>query len=604
MVRFRRESSVRPSGLLASRRGGTLRVALVGTLAIAVAGSTIALSRKPMDLQFFDPIVDVKSAISGLYVEKLSEEQLKKLQEGAINGMVEALGDPYTVYVPGERVRDFNKDLTGEYVGIGASVNMRDGWLTIVSPLEDSPAFKAGILPDDRVLEIEGKTTQGLSVEECINKLLGTAGTQVSILIERKGEKIPMTLTRAPIKTRAVRGVHRIAGDEQNWDFLIDQSRRIGYVRLTQFTPGCAQEVFRALERAGATSTNPDTRMQGLILDLRDNGGGVLEEAVALADLFLREGVIVSTRGRNFPERIAKATKEGTLPDFPLVVLVNGSSASASEVLAGALVENDRAIIVGTRTFGKGSVQSVRKLPNSDGAELKITEQGYYLPSGRSITRKDTSATWGVDPSNGYFVPMETRELVEMYRVRRDLEVLGGDASKQPKEENWADPAWILSYLKDPQLSAAVNALQGRIDAGEWKPTGREVLAGEKIASDELTRARRLQQQLEREMIRVDRRIEALSTASGELAKTNPLDLWPDTLDLTGGRVQITDKDGKVIATLEITGTNLERWLIDADVRKLGEETKPVASTAPASPEQATNSPTPSTTPSSAPASR
>ncbi len=566
------------------------RMSLVGVLAAAVGGSTIALTQKPAELQFFDPIIDVKTTLSGLYVEKLTDEQIKKMQEGAINGMIDALGDPYTVYVPGDKVGNFNKDLTGEYVGIGASINIRDGWLTIVSPLEDSPAYRAGIMADDRVIEIDGKTTQGLSADECIAKLIGVAGTKVNIIIERKGEKIPMTLTRAPIKTRSVKGVHRLETDAEKWDFKIDPVRRVGYVRLTQFTPGCAEEILNALLDAGATETDPNKRMQGLILDLRDNGGGVLEEAIAIADLFLTEGTIVSTRGRSFPERVAKAIDKGTLPNIPLAVLVNGSSASASEVLAGALVENNRAIAIGTRSFGKGSVQSVRKLPNGNGAEIKITEQGYYLPTGKSITRKDTSAEWGVDPTKGYFVPMTDRELIEMYRVRRELEIIragggagiGTNGTATPTEQDWSNPDWILSFLKDPQLSAAVKAVQGKIDTGDWKPTGKEGVIGAQIAFDELTRARRLQQQLEREMIRVDRRIEALETASGDLAKAKVGDLWAQEADLTGGKMQITDKDGKVIATLEITGNNLQRWLIDADVRKPEQQTpegdgKPVA---------------------------
>lgn len=566
------------------------RLSLVGVLAVAVAGSTIALTQKPAELQFFDPIIDVKTTLSGLYVEKLTDEQLKKMQDGAINGMIEALGDPYTIYVPGDKVGNFNKDLTGEYVGIGASINIRDGWLTIVSPLEDSPAYRAGIMADDRVTEIDGVTTQGLSADECIAKLIGVAGTKVNIVIERKGEKIPMTLTRAPIKTRSVKGVHRLENDAEKWDFKIDPVRRVGYVRLTQFTPGCAEEILNALLDAGINDTDPAKRLQGVILDLRDNGGGVLEEAIAIADLFLTEGTIVSTRGRSFPERVAKATAKGTLPNIPVALLVNGSSASASEVLAGALIENNRAVAIGTRSFGKGSVQSVRKLPNGNGSELKITEQGYYLPSGKSITRKDTSAEWGVDPTKGYFVPMSDKQLIEMYRVRRELEIIraaGGNpnGAATPTEQDWSNPDWILSFLKDPQLSAAVKAVQGKIDTGEWTPTGKEGVVGSQIAFDELTRARRLQQQLEREMIRVDRRIEALETASGDLAKAKVGDLWPQDADLTGGKMQLTDKDGKVIATLEITGNNLQRWLIDADVKKPEGENKPVAANpAPATP--------------------
>lgn len=183
---------------------------------------------------------------------------------------------------------------------------------------------------------------------------------------------------------------------------------------------------------------------------------------------------------------------------------------------------------------------------------------------------------------------MTDKQLIDMYRVRRELEIIranggaggGPNGATTPTEQDWSNPDWILSFLKDPQLSAAVKAVQGKIDTGDWKPTGQEGVVGSQIAFDELTRARRLQQQLEREMIRVDRRIEALETASGDLAKAKVGDLWSQDADLTGGKMQITDKDGKVIATLDITGNNLQRWLIDADVQKpkTDADSKPVAS--------------------------
>lgn len=536
-----------------------LDFALVTVLGVAVVGA-IGARRQGDDYKFLDPLIEIKQIISKEFVE---EPKFDKMQEGAIKGMVEALDDPYTVYVPPAGKAEFNKELLGEYVGIGASVNIIDGWLTIVSPLEDSPAFRAGLMAEDRVVEINGTSTHNLTVDKCVEMLLGEPGTKVKLLVERKGTKTPFEIERAPIKTRSVKGYHRADADGESWMYLIDGERKIAYVRLTQFTPKCAEEVLAALLSVGADKG----QLHGLVLDLRFNPGGLLNEAAEIADLFLKEGIIVSTKGRAFPEEVARAEEKGTLPDFPIAVIQNGSSASASEVLAGALSENNRAIIVGSRSFGKGSVQTVRRIP-SNGGELKITGQGYYLPSGRSISRKDNSATWGVDPSDGFYVPMTDPELIAMLEVRRKQEVLrgtGGKGELNSEGAKWNDVNWVLDTLKDKQLTAAVRAIQGKIDSGNWTPTGEKVDQGKAIASDELKRQSLLRDRLERELIRVDKRIAAIEDAVPEAPKQ---DLWADDIDLTGGIMEIKDKEGKVIATLQITGNNLERWLVDADVKK------------------------------------
>ncbi|MEI7659046.1 MAG: S41 family peptidase, partial [Phycisphaerae bacterium] len=398
-----------------SMRRQNLLFALLGITGLA---ATVAASRRMGDdYKFFDEIIEVRHIISSRYVEAPDE---KVLRQGAIQGMVEALNDPYTVYVPAGDKETFNKDLTGEYVGIGAQVNMQEGWLTIVSPLEDSPAFRAGLMADDRVVSVGGVSTQDKNINDCVDMLMGQPGTTVQLVVERKGRKLDVEVVRDRIKTRSVKGFHRSEGDASQWNHLIDASRGIGYVRLTQFTPKCSDEILAALRAMGADKG----KLKGLVLDLRFNPGGLLNEAEAIADLFLGDGVIVSTKGRAYPEKVTRAKGPGTLPDFPITVLVNGSSASASEVLAGALSENNRAMIVGTRSFGKGSVQSVLELPSGNGSELKITEQGYFLPSGRSISRKDDADHWGVDPSEGFYVPMTDAQTVTMLETRRREEVL------------------------------------------------------------------------------------------------------------------------------------------------------------------------------------
>jgi len=534
----------------------------IGTAAWAVRSSAEASAD---DYRFFDELIEVKHLISSRFIEKPDEA---KLREGAIKGMVEALDDPYTVYVPASERREFNKNLTGEYVGIGAQVNMQSGWLTIVSPLEDSPAWRVGLMPDDKVLEIDGKSTQGLTVEECVDLLTGTPGTSVKLLIERDGQKLTQEITREKIKTRSVRGFHRDEANPQAWLHAIDPARKIAYVRVSQFTPNVSKEVKAALDGLGAGKGE----LKGLVLDLRFNPGGLLSEAEELADMFLREGIIVSTKGRAYEDRVTRARAEGTYPEFPIVVMLNQESASASEVLAGALVENNRAIILGTRSYGKGSVQSLINLEEGGGAEIKLTEQGYYLPSGRSISRQDDSPTWGVDPSPGFFVPMADKEILEMLTVRRKLDLLAKvEAGTQGEQTavDWKNTDGVLEALKDKQLTAAVRAIQARVDTGEWKKTGEEGPALGKISTQELTRALEIQERLERELVRNQKRIEALEKGAGVTASAT--DFWPDEVDLSGGLMEIKDKDGKVIATLRITGNNLERWLLDADVEKPAE---------------------------------
>lgn len=543
-----------------SVKRSTFEFILVGILGTAVLGSTLALSRRG-DYKFFDELIEVKNIIGQRFVEEPDDAKLK---QGALRGMVEALNDPYTVYVPPADKTEFNKDLTGQYVGIGAQVNTLSGYLTIVSPLEDSPAYRAGLMADDKVLEIDGKSTKDLTVENCVSLLAGEPGSTVDLLIERKGEKLPIiTITRDHIKTRSIKGFHRDETNSENWKYLIDSSRNIAYVRMTQFTPNVANELLAALKSVGADNG----QLKGLVLDLRFNPGGLLSEAEAIADLFLEDGTIVSTKGRAFQERISKAQKEGTLPNFPIAILLNGQSASASEVLSGALVDNKRAIVVGSRSFGKGSVQSVIEIPGGDGSEIKITEQGYYLPSGRSLSRKDDSATWGVDPTEGFYVPLSDKELLAMLDVRRREEILSREAAPA-QDTKWEDCDWVLERLQDKQLTAAVRAMQGKIDTGEWTPTGEKGIESGKLAGDELRQLNEYHERLMRELERAEKRMDALE--SGNVAKTTDrTDLWDDAIDLTGGKLEIRDKDGKIIGLFNITGNRLERWLFDADIEKV-----------------------------------
>jgi carboxyl-terminal processing protease len=530
---------------------------LIGILGIAVVGSTIAVAtnaaRDPY--AFFDPIVEVRMLLDEHYVEKPDDDEM---MIGAINGMIETLNDPYTQFVPNEDTAEFTKNLTGEYVGIGAEVGIRDGWFTILSPLDDSPAWRAGVMADDRVIAIDGESTEGKSIDESIDRLMGKPGTEVTVTVERAGsEPIDITILRQPIRVLPVKGLYRENEGEGAWHFTLDPELDIAYIRLSQFTPHCAEELRRAIDKATEENSG---NLGGLILDLRFNPGGVMEQAVAIADMFLDDGVIVSTIDRDGRGRVDRASAAGTLPDFPMAVLVNAQSASASEIVAGALGEHDRAVIIGARTFGKGLVQSVRPLPSNAGV-IKITEQRYALPSGRILQRTDDSETWGVDPTPGYYLPLTDEETAEMLTARRQQEIIAHRDGPAP-----ASADEILASLSDPQLAAALGVLRHRIETGAYEPVGIPANDPSFVAAGALESVRRQRDRLLRDLVRLDRRLEAAERGTPENARADARDLWPDDTDVRGGTVTVTDAQGRTVATLTVTGPDLERWLVDAGV--------------------------------------
>ena len=534
--------------------------ALLLILGVAVVGSTLAIANRTDNYKFFDPLIEVKAIIDRFAVV---EPEPDDLQQAAIQGMLEALDDPYATYVPPSFNDEFEKQLTGEYVGIGAEVNQVHGVFTIVTPMDDSPAFRAGIMSGDKVIAIDGEPTEGETVDESIGRLLGEEGTEVVLSIDRMGEPIEITIVRATIKSRAVRGFRRLPDADASWDYMLDPVRSIGYVRISQFTPSVADEFAEALHQLNAGDAGA---LNGLVIDLRWNPGGLLDQAIRMADSLLAEGVIVSTNGRAYEERIARARPEGTLPDFPIAVLVNNQSASASEVLAGALVENNRAIVVGERTFGKGSVQSIHPLGGAaTGGSLKLTEQRYYLPSGRSLQRTDETAVWGVDPSPGYLVPMEIDEIRAFFEVRRNAEIVGGEGEEIAEPSG--DPAWIETELHDAPLAAAVRAIRAHIDDGAWPSVEEDQgSTSAEVLVDELGRLDDARNRILRDLARIERRFETLRNAAGEDADLAVQDFWDDSVRVEGGSLVVRDASGGVVADLTITGENLERWLLDADL--------------------------------------
>ncbi len=406
-----------------------------------------------------DLLVDIRHEIVSQYVEEPEQEEMVR---AAVRGMVESLEDPYTVYLSPDELEPFDKAVRGTFSGIGAEVDIHENRLRIVTPLEDSPAWKAGVMAGDIVLEIDGHSTEGLKITECIQRLTGEEGTQVTIKVRHEsGDEAEMTITRARINVQTVRGFLR--GPDGKWDYMLDDGRKIGYVRISQFT----EQTAEALEAAVRGLVDEDVK--AIILDMRFNPGGLLESAVEVSDLFLGEGKrIVSVKGRRVPEVVHSAKGEGTIPDVPMVVLANEASASAAEIVTGALSDNDRAVFIGTRTFGKGSVQQVRMLESNAGA-IKITNAYYYLPNGRNIHNREGADEWGVDPKDGYYVPMKSEEVRQMIRVRRESDVLKPGNGHNGEA---VTAQWVREKLADPQLAAALDAAVGKLDTGQWPKVG------------------------------------------------------------------------------------------------------------------------------------
>lgn len=329
------------------------------------ASSPVTAGKAPLPLDELRTFAEVMDRIKAAYVEPVDD---KTLLENAIKGMLSNL-DPHSAYLGPEDFAELQESTSGEFGGLGIEVGLEDGFVKVVSPIDDTPASKAGIQPGDLIVKINGEPTKGLSMMEAVDKMRGKAGEKILLTLVRDGgEPFDVQLTRAVIKVKSVKSQTLEPG--------------YGYLRITQFQVNSGDEVGKAL--AKLKKDNGGKKLRGLVLDLRNNPGGVLQSAVEVADHFLTKGLIVYTKGRIANSELRfSADPADASEGVPLVVLINGGSASASEIVAGALQDQKRGILMGTNSFGKGSVQTV--LPLSNDRALKITTALYFTPNGRSI---------------------------------------------------------------------------------------------------------------------------------------------------------------------------------------------------------------------------
>ncbi|PZQ82481.1 MAG: peptidase S41 [Ancylobacter novellus] len=383
---------------------------------------------------------DVFERVRADYVEKPDDA---KLIEAAINGMLASL-DPHSTYMDAKDFRDMQVQTRGQFGGLGIEVTMEDGLVKVVTPIDDTPAAKAGVMAGDLIVKLDNDDVKGLTLQQAVDKMRGAVATPIKLTILRKGSDKPieLTLTRDVINIKSVRS--RVEDGD------------IGYIRITSFSEQTGEGLKKAVE--DLTKQIGEDKLKGFILDLRNNPGGLLDQAIDVSDTFLDRGEIVSTRGRNADETERRNARPGDLAKGkPVIVLVNGGSASASEIVAGALQDHKRATILGSLSFGKGSVQTV--IPVSGNAAIKLTTARYYTPSGRSIQAK------GIQPDIELVqdVPQDVKEKAEAAGV----ETTRGEASlkghlKNGEDEKTGSPAYVPPDPKDDtQLKLAIDLMQG-----------------------------------------------------------------------------------------------------------------------------------------------
>lgn len=373
---------------------------------------------------------EVYERVRSEYVEKVSD---KDLIEAAINGMLQSL-DPHSSYLNADSFTEMKIQTKGEFGGLGIEVTMENGLVKVVSPIDDTPAAKAGLQSGDYISHIDDEAVMGLTLSEAVDKMRGPINTELKITVIREGqEAFDLNLKRAIIKVTSIK-----AKKEED----------VAYIRITSFT----QKTFKNLVKEyNKLSLDMKDNLKGLVLDLRNNPGGLLDQAVSVSDAFLERGEIVSTRGRdNKGEQRYNASKGDITNGLPIVVLINGGSASASEIVAGALKDHKRGILMGTQTFGKGSVQTI--IPVTSKGAVRLTTARYFTPSGNSIQAK------GISPD--IYVPQSKLEILENNNSRREADLRGALDSENKKENNKSLSNDEDNPVNDYQLNRAIELIR------------------------------------------------------------------------------------------------------------------------------------------------
>ena len=427
----------------------TIRTATM-VLAGAVLGATLTIGQNvlatkntgsnSLPLEQMRTFTDVITRIKNDYVEEVSDDELF---ENAIRGMLNGL-DPHSAYLNTEEFNELRIGTTGEFGGLGIEVSMEDGFVRVVSPIDDTPAERAGMQAGDLIIRLDETPVKGLSLNDAVKLMRGKPGSIMSLTVIREGEDQPLSIDieRAVIKVTSVRS--RMLDDD------------FGYLRISNFQTKTTADMLKAIRKLKSDNDG----LSGLVLDLRNNPGGVLSGAVGVSDAFLNDGMIVYTDGRESDSQLRyDATSGDILDGAPLVVLVNGGSASASEIVAGAMQDHERAIIMGTKTFGKGSVQTIQDLPA--GGAVKLTTSRYYTPAGRSIQAlgiepdiNTQPGTWTRTEADG-FTPLSESNL-SGHLSGSDEKEETADATENSDTESKADLA-----TDDYQLFEALNLLKG-----------------------------------------------------------------------------------------------------------------------------------------------
>jgi carboxyl-terminal processing protease len=456
---------------------GLCAVALVGLAMFQTAPArTAQLQGKHENLKL---LVDVLEEVQAKYVKELDKAKVRELVENMVNGGLERL-DPHSSFINAEEYKQFQRVSRGKFGGVGIKIGLdRSGSLLVESPMVGTPAYEAGILAGDVIVKIDGKATENMPLKKAVEMIQGDPGTDVTLTVYHENSKKPedIKITRAEIRVESVLGDRRKADNVKEWDYYVDHERKIAYVRVAAFTETTVEELKRtadALQRDG---------VQGLVLDLRNNPGGLLRSAVEVSSIFLPEGKrVVSTKGRNQKDEVYDARPpaggNGPYTSYPIAILLNRYSASASEIVAAALQDHGRAVVVGERSYGKGSVQNIIPMENSTSA-MKLTTASYWRPNGKNIHRFPDSKDeddWGVKPNKDFEVKLSDDERVEYFKWRRDRDVIRRPG--QPPKEKEADKEKDKEADKakkpftDRVFDRALEHLRGEIGKAGKAPAG------------------------------------------------------------------------------------------------------------------------------------